>query len=77
MNQARELLEEMLARRLPGESASWLAGARAELARGVGPERFSALVSLASRHAPRGALAPDEGELVRAAEASEGWNPER
>lgn len=77
MNGTRELLEEMLARRLPEESAGWLAGARAEVARGVEPERFSAVVSLASRHAPRGALAPSEEEVVRAAEASDGWNPER
>jgi len=77
VNGARELLEEMLARRLPGEAASWLARARAEIARGVEPERFSALVSLASRHAPRGALAPSEAEIGRAAAASAGWNPER
>ena len=77
MTRARELLEEMLARRLGEASASWLAGARAELARGVEPERFSALIALASRHAPRGALAPSGEERENAAEASEGWNPER
>lgn len=77
MNAVRELLEEMLARVLPGEAASWLAGARAEVARGVEAERFSALVSLASRHAPRGALAPTAAEIVRAGEVSAGWNPER
>lgn len=77
MNDARELLEEMLARRLPGVAADRLGRARAEIAGGVEPERFSALLSLASRHAPRGALAPNEAEIARAERASSGWNPER
>ncbi|MFN0008810.1 MAG: EboA domain-containing protein [Planctomycetota bacterium] len=77
MNGARELLEEMLARRLPGVAAGWLGRARAEVARGVEPERFSAHLSLASRHAPHGAFAPSEAETSRAAQASAGWNPER
>jgi len=77
VNAVRELLEEMLARVLQPAGAGWLAAARAECSRGAGPERFSALLALASRHAPRGALAPTAAEIARAAEASRGWNPER
>jgi hypothetical protein len=77
VNEARGLLEEMLASRLPGPSAGWLVEASAEIARGVGDERFSALVSLASRHVPRGALVPDTAELADAAKVQVGWNPER
>jgi hypothetical protein len=77
VNAARGLLEEMLARRLPGEAAGRLGRSRAQIVRGVEPEGFAALLSLASRHAPRGALAPSEAEIAGAAKASPGWNPER
>ena len=77
----RELLAEMLAGRLSGEAAGWIARARAEIARGVEPGRFSELLSTASRHAARResgrGLAPTPTEIERAAAASEGWNPER
>jgi len=77
VNAPRELLAEMLAGRLSGEAAGWLEGARAEVARGVESERFGALLSLASRHAPRGALDPSAEEIRAAGQASAGWNPER
>lgn len=81
MNAPRELLAEMLAGRLSGEAAGWLDRARAEVARGVEPGRFSELLSTASRHAARResgrGLAPTPAEIERAAAASEGWNPER
>ena len=78
---ARERLREMLAVRLFGEAAGWFERAQASIARGVGAERFSELLSTASRHAARWQrgrdLEPTLVELDRAAEASEGWNPER
>jgi hypothetical protein len=74
---ARELLEEMLASRLTGQAASWLGAARTGIARGVDPERFCGLISIASRHVPKTPLAPAEEEIARAAKACEGWNPER
>ena len=70
-------LPALLARRLTGEQSAWLTAARAEVAAGVDDPRFCVLFSLASRYAPRRALAPDTGELARAAAALPGWNPER
>ena len=77
MSGARELLAELLESRLAPDAAGWLGEARAEIGRGVDPDRFCALLSLASRHAPRGPLAPGAEAVARAAEACEGWNPER
>jgi len=71
----------MLAVRLFGEAAGWFERAQSEIARGADAGRFSELLSTASRHAARWErgrdLAPTPVELDRAAEASEGWNPER
>ncbi len=71
------ILLELLGRRLDAEGRRWLETTRAELARGVDVERFCVLFSMASRHAPRRALAPDAGELAAADKALPGWNPER
>lgn len=71
------ILLDMLARRLAPEGARWFDAARAEIARGVAVERFCALFSTASRHAPRGPLAPSADELRVAQTSLAGWNPER
>jgi hypothetical protein len=67
----------MLARRLTQESHRWQRTAIAEIERGIPASRFASLLSLASRHAPRGGLAPSAAEIAQAADALEGWNPER
>ena len=73
----RPLLEAMLERRLSEPSLAWLREAAAEIAAGADDTRFAALLSLASRHAKREALAPDERERAEAAAKLEGWDPER
>jgi hypothetical protein len=70
-------IESMLLARLPAPATDWYDKARSEIAGGLAHARFCALISQASRHAPRGALAPNAGALTRAAELLEGWNPER
>jgi hypothetical protein len=74
---AAELLDGMLAERLGRDALQRLADARAELAAGVDPERFAALLSLASRSVRRAPLAPTPAERARANDLLEGWNPER
>jgi hypothetical protein len=70
-------LARWLAHRLDEPAARWLAAARQEIAAGAEDARFAALLSQASRHAPRGALAPDAEERADAAAALAGWEPER
>lgn len=71
------LLRKLLDARLAPSAKTWFKGATGELADGVPNARFSALLSLASRHARREPLAPAEPDLRAAARAEEGWNPER
>lgn len=70
-------LDGVLAERLERGALERFAAARAEVEHGVDPERFAALVSLASRSVRRGPLSPTPGERSRAAELLQGWNPER
>jgi len=71
------LLRSMLEKRLESKASKWLRSALEEIADGASNSRFCALISLASRHAPREELAPTERDLRSAAEAADGWNPER
>ncbi len=57
--------------------AVWLERALAEIGAGVAGERLASLLSMASRHAPRGLLTPSADEYEEAARALKGWNPER
>ncbi len=79
MTRARELARGWLAARLPAAATDWLDEATREIAAlPAGPgQRFPALLALASRRIPRGALAPDERERAAAHELVPGWNPER
>src|SRR5262245_19102929 len=70
-------LRAMARSRLPPAGAAWLDGAAAEIARGVADERFGALLSTASRHAPRRPLAPDDGERREAVALQPGLDIER
>jgi hypothetical protein len=77
MQRPAEAIDEMLAVRLETGPGDWLAGACAEIAKGVDDSRHASLISLASRHARRGAANPSEAEIARAGELLPGWNPER
>jgi hypothetical protein len=76
---ARELLSGILARSIPREAVAWIDEASRDLStvRDDEPARFPTLISLASRHVPRGPLAPTETERAQAFDVLEGWNPER
>lgn len=67
----------MLGRRLSENGAAWLASARTEVEAGASGERLASLLSMASRHAPRGDLSPTREECADAERALAGWNPER
>ena len=79
MSAARELLVGLIARRAPRAATVWLEEAARELglARDEPAAQFPTLVSLASRHVPRGPLAPTDVERSQAWDVIEGWNPER
>jgi hypothetical protein len=77
MSEARALLQSLLEGRLDGAHRKWLDERLAEIAGGVPNDRFAILISLASRFAPRGELAPGPEELQRAEQILEGWNLER
>ncbi|MDP6764336.1 MAG: EboA domain-containing protein [Planctomycetota bacterium] len=77
MSGPAELLAELLGDRLDEGARAWAEKARAEVAAGPSADRFAALLAIASRHAPRGLLAPDAEACRRAADHLEGWNPER
>src|SRR5437870_2905654 len=77
MSAARELLSGALSARVERRSLDWLETAAREISGGVAHARFGALISLASRHVPRGPLEPSEEALAQAGECRAGWNPER
>lgn len=79
MSSIRSVLFDLLRPRVGPASIAWLEESSREVAALSDPSspRFPALISLANRHVPRGALAPDTGELERARTVLEGWNPER
>jgi len=77
MTDAKTCLAGMLEHRLDEEARGWLAQSSAEVAEGVAVARFCALISLASRFMPRGALAPEADERTRAETVLAGWNTER
>ncbi|MCZ6596476.1 MAG: hypothetical protein O7B99_02440, partial [Planctomycetota bacterium] len=70
-------LKSWLERRLAPAGLDWFQRTAEEIAGGPGDDRFATLISMASRHARRDPLAPDEDELATAGRALEGWNPER
>lgn len=77
MSAIREFLVSKLDARTPSASRAWLDRAASEVAAGVDDVRFAGLVSVASRHVPRVALACTAEEIAAAFELCEGWNPER
>lgn len=77
MSGVRSFLEAALAARVPAAGWRALGELAAEVARGVEAPRFANIVSLASRHTPRGPLAPSADELGRASALLSGWSVER
>jgi hypothetical protein len=72
------LLRQMLDGRLERSALKWLKASSKEIANEASSVRFSALLSLASRHAKnKQALDPTEAERLAANKALAGWNPER
>jgi hypothetical protein len=75
----RAYLFEMLEHRLPREGVAWLT----ETGRAIGTladpagSEFPTKISLASRHVPRGPLAPSAAERRQGNELLEGFDPER
>jgi hypothetical protein len=74
---AADLLRELLAERLDRGALAWLEQAVAEVAAGVDPDRFAALIAVASRHVKRAPLEPSAEARARAAELVAGWDPQR
>jgi hypothetical protein len=77
VSDSKTLLESMLHRRLQGRAAEWLDEAVTEIEDGVSDTRFTSLIALASRFAPRRRLEPDPTEISRAWQWLPGWSPER
>lgn len=76
-NSLRRWFDEALRARLASEAFGWYEAARDEIGAGVPDRRFCALLSTASRHARRRALAPDVAERAAARELVPGWETER
>ncbi len=70
-------LDDFLERRMPDAGAGWLEKTVAEIGTGASGQRLAALLSMASRHAPRGPLGPSAAERDEAGRALAGWDPER
>lgn len=77
MSAARDFVRALVLARVDAAAARSLAAAADECARPPDDVRFGGLLSLASRHVPRGPLAPSSRELAAAHELVPGWNPER
>ncbi len=73
--QVYPLIKQLLSSRLTETGREYMENATKEIAAGVTRQRFSALLSMASRHARRDALALTEQELADAAQAVPGWSP--
>jgi len=78
MSAVSDFLASALRASIAPEAWHWLEGARDEVARGAGLDRFCGLVSLASRYVPRrGGIPWKPAQLAEAGRLCEGWNPER
>lgn len=77
MSNTSQAIRTLLEARLDEAPRAFLAERAAEIAAGVDHGRFSSLLSMASRHVPRGDLAPTPPELERCEVLLPGWNPER
>ena len=69
--------DSTLTYRLAAPAREWFAQSCERIAGGLDDASFAGLISLASRHAPRGRLLPDVEECARASELLPGWTPER
>ncbi len=70
-----EHIIELLSSRLHDQGRDYMASATEEIAVGVPRQRFSALLSMASRHVRRQPLELDSAELAGADRLLPGWSP--
>lgn len=73
--QVYPFITQLLSSRLKDTGRDYMDKATEEIAAGVPRQRFSALLSMASRHARREPLGLSESELADAARAVPGWSP--
>jgi hypothetical protein len=71
------MVARLIEPRLSEAARTWLHEACAEVSRGVDSARFCGLISLASRHVPKGALAPTDDERAAVRLLVPGLDPER
>jgi hypothetical protein len=74
-NPCLALLNSVLAVRLNPVSLEFLKRTQEQVSTGVTDDRFTQLISLASRHIPRQQLEPSGAEVHAAAQLIPGWNP--
>ena len=77
MQNTSQAIQALLEARLEDGPRAFLAERSSEIAAGVEHGRFSSLLSMASRHIPRGLLDPTPDELERCEALLPGWTPER
>ncbi|MBL8860232.1 MAG: EboA domain-containing protein [Planctomycetes bacterium] len=79
MVEAREFLIESLSRRMTPPQSAWLqrTAEQVRTSRDEPAQAFATLISLASRHVPRGAWAPNADERAQAGRIQIGFEPER
>ncbi|MFT5050760.1 MAG: hypothetical protein ACI8QZ_002163 [Chlamydiales bacterium] len=77
MSATREFLTPLVEAHLDARAGAEFRLQVEEIAAGVSNTRFAALLSRASRFAPRIGLAPDQADRARAQELLGGWDPER
>ncbi len=74
-NPCLALLNSVLAVRLNSASLEFVRRTQEQISTGVTDDRFTQLISLASRHVPRQLLQPTDAEVMAAAQLIPGWNP--
>ena len=70
------LINDWLALRLDAKAMDFVRATQQEVNSGVTDARFTALISLSSRHIPRQLLTPSASECASAYKILAGWNPQ-
>lgn len=69
-------VNDLLGSRLDAKALEFIAAAQREVHSGIEDARFTALISLTSRHIPRRLLAASASECATAGKILPGWNPQ-
>lgn len=75
-NSILSLVNDFLTLRLDAKTMDFVRATQREVSAGVPDARFTALISLSSRHIPRQLLAPSDAERASANRALTGWDPQ-